>query len=41
MTSNGFQLAELNVGRMVAPVESEALSGFVARLDEINALAEA
>jgi hypothetical protein len=36
----GYQLAELNIGRMQGPIDSETMSGFVARLDEINALAE-
>jgi heme-degrading monooxygenase HmoA len=34
-------LAQLNIGRIVAPLDSPQLAGFVARLDEINALAEA
>ena len=36
-----YQLAQLNVARLVAPLDSPELAGFVARLDEINALAEA
>ena len=35
-----FQLAELNIGRMVAPLDSEVMAEFVNSLDEINALAE-
>lgn len=35
-----MQLAQLNVARLLAPIESPQLAGFVARLDEINALAE-
>ena len=35
-----FQLAQLNVAHLVAPLDSPALADFVARLDEINALAE-
>ncbi len=35
-----FQLAQVNIARMKAPLESETMSGFVARLDEINALAD-
>ena len=35
------QLAQLNVARLVAPIDSPELADFVARLDEINALAEA
>lgn len=34
-------LAQLNVGRILAPLDSPQLAGFVARLDEINALADA
>jgi len=35
-----FQLAQFNIGRLVAPLDSPAVSAFVERLDEINALAE-
>ncbi len=34
-------IAQVNVARALAPIESPAMAGFVARLDEINALAEA
>jgi hypothetical protein len=40
MTEPGWHLAQLNVGRLLAPLESEALSGFVAQLAPINALAD-
>jgi hypothetical protein len=40
MTGSRLQLAQLNVGRLVAPLESEALAGFVAQLEPINALAD-
>jgi hypothetical protein len=33
-------LAQVNVARLKAPLESPLLAGFVARLDEINALAD-
>jgi heme-degrading monooxygenase HmoA len=36
-----FHLAQLNIGRILAPLDSLQLAGFVARLEEINALAEA
>jgi hypothetical protein len=36
-----FHLAEVNVARLVAPIDSPELVGFVSRLDEVNALAEA
>ena len=36
-----YQLAQLNIGRILAPLDSPQLAGFLARLDDINALAEA
>src|SRR5579863_2062142 len=36
-----FHLAEINIGRLVAPIDDPKLAGFVAQLDRINALAEA
>ena len=36
-----FHLAQVNVARLVAPLDSPELSGFVSRLDEVNALADA
>jgi len=36
-----YHLAQLNIGRILAPLDSPQLAGFVARLEEINALAEA
>ena len=36
-----YQLAQLNIGRLLPPLDSPQLAGFVARLDEINALADA
>jgi hypothetical protein len=35
-----YQLAQLNIGRIVAALDSPQLAGFVARLEEINALAD-
>jgi heme-degrading monooxygenase HmoA len=35
-----FHLAQFNIGRIVAPMDSPTMAGFVARLEEINALAE-
>lgn len=35
-----YQLAELNIGRMLYSVEDPRFHGFVSRLDEINTLAE-
>jgi hypothetical protein len=36
-----LHLAQMNIGRMRAPIESDTMAGFVARLAEINALADA
>ena len=36
----GFHLAQINVGRIVAPIDDPQLADFVARLDDINALAD-
>jgi hypothetical protein len=41
MESTTHHLAQVNIGRMRAPLESSVMAGFVAQLDEINALAEA
>ena len=35
-----FHLAQLNIGRMLAPMDSPTMAGFAARLDDINALAD-
>jgi hypothetical protein len=35
-----LQLAQVNIAHMKAPLESQVMAGFVARLDEINALAD-
>lgn len=35
-----YHLAQVNIARMKAPLESPVLAGFVARLAEINALAD-
>jgi hypothetical protein len=34
-------LAQVNIGRLVAPLDSEQLAGFVAALDPVNAVADA
>jgi hypothetical protein len=36
-----FQLAQINIGRVLAPVDDPRIAGFVAELESINALAEA
>jgi len=35
-----FHLAQVNIARMLAPLTDPIMAGFVARLDEINKLAE-
>jgi len=35
-----YHLAQVNIARMKAPLDSPTMAGFVARLDEINALAD-
>ncbi len=35
-----FHIAQLNIARMRTPLEDSAMAGFVARLDEINGLAD-
>ena len=35
-----YHLAEVNIARMLAPLTDPVMAGFVARLDEINALAD-
>ena len=35
-----FQLAQINVAKAVADMDSETMSGFASRLEEINALAD-
>ena len=34
-------LAQVNIGRLVAPIESPLIADFVAALDEVNAVADA
>jgi hypothetical protein len=36
-----FHLAQVNIGRVRAPIDDPLMAGFVARLDDINALADA
>jgi hypothetical protein len=40
VSAAGYHVAQLNVGRSVAPMDDPRLAGFVSRLDEVNALAE-
>jgi len=41
MATNHYHLAQINVGRMIAPLDSPVLADFVAQLDHVNALADA
>jgi hypothetical protein len=36
-----FHLAQINIGRLLAPLDAPQIAGFVAELDSINALADA
>jgi hypothetical protein len=38
---SGYHLAQINIGRLLAPTDSPQLADFMAGLDRINALAEA
>ena len=38
---HGYVLAQVNIGRLLAPIESPLIAGFVAALDEVNAVADA
>lgn len=38
--SGKFHLAQVNIARMLAPLDDPLLAGFVARLEDINALAD-
>lgn len=40
MQTNGYHLAQVNIGRMVAPLDSPVMAEFVDNLDRINTLAE-
>lgn len=40
MTTSKYQIAQVNIGRMLAPLEDPIMAEFVASLGEINALAD-
>src|SRR5262249_39952857 len=40
MVANTYHLAQINIGRMAAPLDSPTMAEFVNNLDRINALAE-
>ena len=37
---SNYHIAQINIARMVAPLDSPVMAGFVSRLEEINALAD-
>jgi hypothetical protein len=39
--SAGYELAQVNIGRMLAPLDTPVMKDFVDNLDEVNAAAEA
>jgi Domain of unknown function (DUF3291) len=40
VSTSSYHLAQINIGRIVAPLDDPQLAGFVNNLDRINALAE-
>jgi hypothetical protein len=36
----GFHLAQINIARLIAPIDDPRISGFVSQLDAINAVAD-
>ncbi len=40
MAANEYHLAQINIGRIRAPLDHPIMAGFIAQLDTINALAE-
>ncbi len=38
---SNYQLAQVNIGRILAPLDSPVMAGFVTQLDAVNALADA
>lgn len=40
MSSTKYHLAQVNIARMLAPLDDPLMAEFVARLDEVNALAD-
>jgi hypothetical protein len=40
MKFEGYYIAQMNIARMQAPLEDPVMAGFVARLEEINKLAD-
>jgi hypothetical protein len=40
VSGGGFHLAQVNVGRLLAPIDDPLIADFVAQLDAVNALAD-
>ncbi len=40
MSENGFHLAQVNIARVLAPLDDPSMQGFVSKLDEVNKLAD-
>ena len=40
MPTTGFQLAQVNIGRIRAPLDDPLMAGFTSRLERINAVAD-
>ncbi len=40
METTQYHLAQINIARMIAPLDNPIMAGFVAQLDSINALAD-
>ena len=40
MAIKHYHLAQVNIGRMLGPLDSPVMTGFVAQLSDINALAD-
>ena len=40
MTQDDYHIAQVNIARMLAPLDDPSMATFVARLDEVNALAD-
>ncbi|WP_205323843.1 DUF3291 domain-containing protein [Glycomyces sp. YM15] len=38
--SAGYELAQVNIGRILAPFDSEVMHGFTSKLEEVNAVAD-
>ena len=41
MEASQYHLAQVNIGRMLAPLDTPQMKGFVDKLDEVNAAADA